>query len=102
MRHPNEGTLRRLVDEPAGVADREHVAGCPESRSALAGVGQDGGAPAGALHVEAAPDVDAAWHRLSTAAAEQPRRRTAPAPTARRWRGALRSPVMAVVAVIAL
>ena len=29
MRHPTEGLLRRLVDEPAGVADadREHVAG---------------------------------------------------------------------------
>ena len=31
MRHPSEGVLRRLVDEPAGVtdADRAHVAGCP-------------------------------------------------------------------------
>ena len=31
MRHPTEGVLRRLVDEPAGVADddRAHVAGCP-------------------------------------------------------------------------
>src|SRR3712207_6571884 len=30
MRHPTEGVLRRLVDEPAGVADadRAHVAGC--------------------------------------------------------------------------
>ena len=28
MRHPTEGVLRRLVDEPAGVADadRAHVA----------------------------------------------------------------------------
>ena len=31
MRHPSEGVLRRLVDEPAGVTDddRAHVAGCP-------------------------------------------------------------------------
>ena len=31
MRHPTEGVLRRLLDEPAGVADadRQHVAGCP-------------------------------------------------------------------------
>ncbi len=38
MRHPNDGTLRRLVDEPAGVADadREHVAGCPVCLSGLA------------------------------------------------------------------
>jgi hypothetical protein len=29
MRHPTEGVLRRLLDEPAGVADsdREHVTG---------------------------------------------------------------------------
>ena len=32
MRHPTEGTLRRLVDEPAGVTDanRRHVAECPD------------------------------------------------------------------------
>ena len=32
MRHPSEGVLRRLVDEPAGVTDddRAHVAGCPD------------------------------------------------------------------------
>ena len=31
MRHPTEGVLRRLLDEPAAVADadREHVAGLP-------------------------------------------------------------------------
>ena len=35
MRHPTEGVLRRLLDEPAGVADsdREHVAGCPQCLS---------------------------------------------------------------------
>lgn len=37
MRHPTEGVLRRLVDEPAGVADsdREHVAGCEQCLSTL-------------------------------------------------------------------
>src|SRR5918997_212411 len=37
MRHPSEGVLRRLVDEPAGVpdADRAHVAGCPACLRAL-------------------------------------------------------------------
>ena len=37
MRHPTEGTLRRLIDEPAGVsdADRRHVAECA---GCLAGV----------------------------------------------------------------
>ena len=31
MRHPTDGTLRRLIDEPAGVpdADRAHIAACP-------------------------------------------------------------------------
>jgi len=45
MRHPTEGTLRRLVDEPAGVADadRSHVAGCPRCRAALAAAGEDAG-----------------------------------------------------------
>jgi len=37
MRHPSEGVLRRLVDEPAGVTDddRAHVAGCPTCLRAL-------------------------------------------------------------------
>ena len=37
MRHPSEGVLRRLVDEPAGVTDddRAHVAGCPVCLRAL-------------------------------------------------------------------
>ena len=31
MRHPTEGVLRRLLDEPAGVpdSDRKHVVDCP-------------------------------------------------------------------------
>ena len=43
MRHPTDGTLRRLVDEPAGVADadREHVAGCPVCLSGLAAAQED-------------------------------------------------------------
>lgn len=42
MRHPTEGALRRLVDEPAGVADadREHVAGCAVCLSELGEVEQ--------------------------------------------------------------
>ena len=38
MRHPTDGTLRRLLDEPAGVPDndREHVAGCSACLSRLA------------------------------------------------------------------
>lgn len=46
MRHPNEGLLRRLVDEPAAVpdADRRHVAGCPACLDRLAAA--QAGAPA--------------------------------------------------------
>ena len=37
MRHPSEGVLRRLIDEPAGVTDddRAHVAGCATCLQAL-------------------------------------------------------------------
>jgi hypothetical protein len=104
MRHPTEGTLRRLVDEPAGVADadREHVAGCPVCLSGLAAAQRDAVAVSAALDTGTVPDVDAAWHRLShTVAVDERRRATAPAP-ARRWRNRLRSPVVAVVGVAAL
>lgn len=38
MRHPTEGVLHRLRDEPEAVAeaDRQHVAGCPECLGSLA------------------------------------------------------------------
>jgi hypothetical protein len=106
MRHPTEGTLRRLVDEPAGVADadREHVAGCPVCLSGLATAQRDAAAVSTALDTGTTPDVDAAWHRLSHAVAVDERRRAtaaAPAP-AHRWRNRLRSPVVAVVGVAAL
>ncbi|MFG1610375.1 hypothetical protein [Actinoplanes sp. NPDC049265] len=43
MRHPTDGTLRRLLDEPAGVADtdRAHVAGCRRCLAALAAARED-------------------------------------------------------------
>ncbi|MEU4428920.1 hypothetical protein AB0F81_50630, partial [Actinoplanes sp. NPDC024001] len=63
MRHPTDGTLRRLLDEPEGVADadREHVAGCPDCLAGLTAAQQDAAAVGAALHVEAAADVDAGW-----------------------------------------
>jgi len=131
MRHPTDGTLRRLLDEPAGVADtdREHVAGCPVCRSGLAAAQQDAALTGAALDVDVAVDVEAGWSRLShSVAVTSPRRQPAtttprlqpasttprlqPATTtprrqriaasAPRWRAALRSPVIAVVAVVAL
>ncbi|HEU4348659.1 MAG TPA: hypothetical protein VFR35_12835 [Actinoplanes sp.] len=104
MRHPTDGTLRRLLDEPAGVADadREHVAGCPVCLSGLAAAQEDAALTGAALHVEVTTDVGAGWHRLSRAvAADEPRRVTAVARWSR-WRAALRSPVVAAVAVVAL
>jgi hypothetical protein len=102
MRHPSEGLLRRLLDEPVGVADRdrEHVAGCPHCLQGLATVREDAAlvdaalAPGGRADV----DVDAAWRRLAAAApatAAEP----AAAPRAPRWRTALRRPAAAALAV---
>ncbi|GGM59556.1 hypothetical protein ACFFX1_41415 [Dactylosporangium sucinum] len=102
MRHPSDGTLRRLLDEPAGVADadREHVAGCPACVAGLAAAREDAALVGAALHLAAEPDVDAGWGRLSgTLTAGAPRPAAARAP---RWRAALRSPVIAGAAVAAL
>src|SRR6266540_2571509 len=103
MPHPTDGTLRRLVDEPAGVADadREHVAGCPVCLSGLAAAQRDAAVAGAALGAELTVNVDAGWRRLSRAVAVQGRRRVAAAP-AHRWRAVLRSPVIAVVGVVAL
>ena len=104
MRHPTEGTLRRLVDEPAGVADadREHVAGCRVCLSGLAAAQEDAAVTGAALGVEVNPDVDMGWGRLSRAVAVDGRRRVPVTVPARRWRAALRSPVIVVFGVVAL
>src|SRR3954469_16544729 len=102
MRHPTEGTLRRLLDEPAGVPDpeREHVAGCSHCLGGLASARDD----ASLVHTALAPaedgadlDVAAAWRRLSTASAPT---ETAPAARHRtsRRRSLLARPVVAALA----
>ncbi|SNS75075.1 hypothetical protein SAMN05421812_101648 [Asanoa hainanensis] len=95
MRHPNDGTLRRLLDEPAGVADadRAHVADCERCKAGLAAAQRDAAAASAALDTEVTVDVDAGWQRLSTA----PATRVRPSRPARRWR--LRSPVVAAIGV---
>ena len=106
MRHPTEGVLRRLLDEPAGVAssDREHVAGCPQCLGGLAEMREDAAVVDAALATEGADvDVTAAWRRLSTAApatgpARAAARAAAPA-RAGRSRAVLRRPVVAALAV---
>ena len=103
MRHPTEGVLRRLLDEPAGVADpdRRHVAGCPHCLAGLAAMREDAALVDAALAIEGGADVDvaAAWRRLSTAAHTAGPGRAAAAPRSGRSRAALRRPVVAALAV---
>jgi hypothetical protein len=102
-RHPTDGTLRRLLDEPAGVPDddRSHVAGCAQCLHDLAAVREDAAAAGAALSGTSRPDVDLAWRRFSATVAAEHRGRSAaqsPAP-AGRWRRAVRSPVAAALGV---
>ena len=103
MSHPAEGALRRLLDEPAGVADsdRRHVADCPQCLDGLASMREDAALLDAALAIEgvASVDVDAAWRRLSTAAPTPKPRRAAVAPSPIRRRGVLRRPSVAALAV---
>lgn len=104
MRHPTDGTLRRLLDEPAGVADadREHVAGCQQCLSRLSAIQEDAALTGAALSVDVTADVDAAWQRLSRAVADDRRGRAGSAAGAPRWRAALRSPAVAALGVAVL
>jgi len=102
MRHPTDGVLRRLLDEPAGVADadREHVRDCPVCLVGLAAAREDAATVATALRADraGAPDVDTAWARLSTGlAAERPP--VVAAPRSRRGAALLRRPAAAALAV---
>lgn len=103
MGHPTEGALRRLLDEPSGVADadRQHVADCPQCLGGLASIREDAALIDAALATEsvAGLDVDAAWRRLSTAAPAPAAGRAATPPSASRWRGMLRRPSIAAVTV---
>lgn len=100
MRHLPDGTLRRLVDEPASVtdADHTHLAACATCRDGLQSARDDAARAATALGTAGeAPDVDRAWARFSTAADDG-----APARTSRTlspWRAAIRKPVVAAVGV---
>lgn len=114
MSHPSEGLLRRAVDEPAamGDAERAHLAGCARCRGELAAAIADrdavaallatgaGPAPGPAPDVKAAPDVDAAWRRLSaTLDAADPRVAPLAGPPPRQARRTrLRRPLVAVAA----
>ncbi len=100
MRHPTEGALRRLLDEPSGVAihDRRHVEDCPQCLADLDAMQDDAARVRACLAGEGADDVDvaAAWRRLSVAA---PAGGPAARPRARRRRALLRRPSVAALAV---
>src|SRR3954464_7747362 len=99
MRHPSEGVLRRLVDEPAGVTDdeRAHVASCPTCLRALETARADAQRVGTVLASPVAVDTDAAWARLSATTAAPVRQ----VPRAR-WRPALRRPVVAALSAVVL
>ena len=105
MAHPTEGLLRRLLDEPVGVADtdREHVVACPQCGRDLAAARQDAALVGGALLADAGADVDAdldaAWHRLSAAATAPGSLRPVGPPRTGRARRVLRRPAAAALAV---
>ncbi|HSL09900.1 MAG TPA: hypothetical protein VLA82_01115 [Actinomycetota bacterium] len=101
MRHPDEGLLRRLLDEPAGVAapDREHVAGCERCLAEVGEIRRDAELVRTALATDLEPDVDltGAWHRLTTSA-DGVRSPSAATPIGRRRGRTLRRPVVVAVA----
>jgi hypothetical protein len=104
MRHPSDGVLRRLVDEPAGVTDddRAHVAGCPTCLRALETARADAQLVGSALSPGAGDvDTDAAWARFS-AAASATTDRPATAPSRSRWRPAVRRPAVAALSAVVL
>jgi hypothetical protein len=101
-RHPTDGTLRRLLDDPAGVADadRAHVAGCAACLSDLAAAQEDAAVAATALSYEAGgTDVDQAWQRFSASAAPATAPAVARSPRRRR-RFSLRSPAVAAIGAV--
>jgi hypothetical protein len=103
MRHPSEGVLRRLVDEPAGVTvdDRAHVAGCPTCLRALDSALADARLVGAALATPTAGavDTDAAWARLSMTTTAPVRQ----ASVARsRWRTTVRRPAIAALSAFVL
>jgi hypothetical protein len=106
MRHPSEGALRRLVDEPAGVTDeqRAHVAGCVTCLRALDDARADARLVGSALAAPTAGsiDTDAAWARFSTTTVLPDRRQAAPSPARGRWQTTLRRPAVAAVSAVVL
>lgn len=102
MRHPTEGVLRRLLDDPAGVSDpdRAHVLDCAHCLADLDGIRTDARLAGAALQSQpGTTDVDAAWARLSSATAIAGAAPRTPRAQGGRLRALLRRPVVPVAAV---
>ncbi|HVE98003.1 MAG TPA: hypothetical protein VNA12_02360 [Mycobacteriales bacterium] len=101
MRHPSDGALRRLLDEPSGVAetDRQHAADCPRCRSSVDAMQADAALVAALMTEESTEvDVDGAWLVASTSSSATARS-TISTPAAARRR-ALARPVAAALAFV--
>lgn len=75
MAHLTDGTLRRMVDDPdVARSDRAHLDGCTECQSRFETIARDARSIGALLSVpEAAVDVAAAFRRVTSAPAAQPR-----------------------------
>ena len=100
--HLSDGALRRLLDEPSGVADadRRHAADCTACLTVLTAVRDDAARLQAVLRTDVDVDVDAAWQRLQTALPADVAN-TPPAPVRRSRRAGelLRRPAAAALAV---
>lgn len=106
MRHLNEGTLRRLIDEPAAITDSQHghVAGCARCQENLNAVRADAQLTAGVLGKTAIPQISTnrALQRVrarTSVDSTMPRRVKSPASLLARGSGMLR-PLSAGVAAL--
>ena len=70
MAHLNDGTLRRIVDDPDAITapDREHYATCAECRTRFDAMAEDARATSNLLAAVPTADFDAAaaYQRLQT------------------------------------
>lgn len=103
-RHPEPGMIRRLVDDPRGVADadRAHIAGCERCRAQFDVAVADSrlvGVALAPVPVDGL-DVDDAWSRLTAAARDAaPAASAAPSARPRKRR---RTPLIAGAGAVAV
>ena len=105
MRHPTEGVLRRLLDEPADVSedDRAHATDCASCAATMATMREDVALVGAALATDTGTvDVDRAWQRLTSAVPDAPTRPALAGRRRGRLREAARRPVVAGIAVAAV